>query len=232
MVRIGTPTVTGTSSGSGSSGNLTFAQLESVAEQGGFSAAMAPLMAAIALAESSGNPNSTNPTDNGGKQTSWGLWQISLGNHNEPAPNWNDPVENAKLAYGKWKSQGLWAWGTWQSGAYKKYLPSGYVAPDSNIPGVNGATEGGQGAAGTVTTEGSWTSALGHAWSDTSNGLISWPGTVLGTFNDIDDFVGRAYDDYKLFFRPSTYIRAGAGIAGMLFLIFGIVFLSREAKSK
>lgn len=213
------------------SGALSFAQLESVAEQGGFPASMAPLMAAIALAESSGVPTETNPTDNNGKQTSWGLWQISLGNHDEPNPNWADPVENAKLAYAKWKSQGLWAWGTWQSGAYKKFLPSGYVAPDSSIPGVNGATEGGQGAAGTVTTEGSWTSWLGQTWSDASSGLFSVPGVVLGTFGDFDKGVAALYHSAALFFQPSTYVRIGAGLAGTFCLIAALVFMVKEANS-
>lgn len=212
------------------SGDLSFAQLESVAEKGGFPASMAPLMAAIALAESSGDPNSTNPTDNGGKQTSWGLWQISLGNHNEPAPNWNDPVENAKLAYKKWKTQGLWAWGTWQSGAYKRYLPKGYVAPD---PTQTWNPTGGEGVVGTQPTgnpQGPWSSALGTAYSDLTGGLLTIPKEVLGFFGDIDTLAGKLYDSFKLFFQPSTYVRIGAGFFGVMFVIVGLVFLAREAK--
>lgn len=211
-------------------GVLSFAQLESVAEQGGFPASMAPLMAAIAMAESSGNPNSTNPTDNNGKQTSWGLWQISLGNHNEPAPNWNDPVENAKLAYKKWKTQGLWAWGTWQSGAYKKYLPKGYVAPD---PKITWNPTGGEGVAGQQPTgnpQGPWSSALGTVYSDITGGLLTIPKEVIGFFGDIDSLAGKLYDAFKLFFQPSTYVRIGAGVFGFTFVIVGLVFLAREAK--
>src|SRR5271170_712941 len=76
---------------------LSYAQLKSVwlsaakGTQYGTNA-WASLMAAIAEAESGGNPAITNPNDNGGTQTSWGLWQISLGNHDEPSPNWNNPV--------------------------------------------------------------------------------------------------------------------------------------------
>ncbi len=211
--------------------NLTFAQLEAVAGEGGFPKSMEPLMAAIALAESSGNPQSTNPTDNNGTQTSWGLWQISTGTHAEPAPNWYDPVENAKLAYGKWKSQGLRAWGTYDTGAYKRYLPSGYVAPDPS--GINVATEGGQGVAGVSPTgnpQGSWTSFFGHAYSDLTGGLLSFPKEILGTFADIDQFAAKLFEDYKLFFQPSTYIRIGSGFFGFLFVIVGLVFLAREAK--
>jgi Lysozyme like domain len=82
----------------------------------------ASLMAAIAEAESGGNADATNPTDNGGTQTSWGLWQISLGNHAEPSPDWNVPAENARLAIGKLDGQGLDAWGTYTSGAYRPFL--------------------------------------------------------------------------------------------------------------
>jgi lysozyme-like protein len=93
----------------------------------------AALMAAIAEAESGGNPDATNPDDNGGKQTSWGLWQISLGNHVAPSPAWADPSTNAQLALGKLQTQGLGAWGTYTSGAYKAYL-SGSTTPDTNVP--------------------------------------------------------------------------------------------------
>ena len=214
------------------SGYLSFAQLEAVAGEGGFPKSMEPLMAAIALAESSGDPESTNPTDNNGTQTSWGLWQISNGDHSEPAPNWNDPVENARLAYGKWKSQGLRAWGTYTSGAYKSHLPKGYVAPDPS--GINVGTNGGQGIAGVQPTgnpEGSWTSGLGTVYSDVTNGLFTVPKEIIGTVADIDKVVAKLYEEFKLFFEPSTYVRIGAGVFGFTFLIVGLVFLAKEAKA-
>lgn len=93
----------------------------------------AALMAAIAEAESGGNPDATNPNDNNGTQTSWGLWQISLGNHAAPSPTWADPATNAQLALGKLQSQGLGAWGTYTSGAYKAYISSA-TTPDGSIP--------------------------------------------------------------------------------------------------
>lgn len=99
----------------------------------------ANLMAAIGLAESGGRTNALNPDDNNGTQTSWGTWQISLGNHNPPSRNWSDPYVNAKLAIGKLNSQGLSAWGTYTSGAYKKYL-GGRNVPN---PGSAGGSGGG-----------------------------------------------------------------------------------------
>lgn len=105
----------------------------------------AALMAAIAEAESAGNASATNPNDNGGRQTSWGLWQISLGNHTPPAANWADPATNAQLALGKLQDQGLGAWGTYDSGAYRAYL-SGSTTPDGNIPANPGAAAAEAGA--------------------------------------------------------------------------------------
>lgn len=113
---------------------LTYSQLEGVWIQAGGQTSLAPLMAAIALAESGGQTNSLNPNDNHGTQSSYGLWQISTGTHKEPDPNWADPVVNAKLAIGKLKSQGLTAWGTFSSGAYKPFLKNG-VPPTTVVGG-------------------------------------------------------------------------------------------------
>ena len=130
---------------------LTFTQLEQLWTQAGGSADLAPTMAAIALAESSGNPDATNPTDNNGTQTSWGLWQISNGNHNMPDPNILTPLDNAKAAVAKYNSQGLGAWGTYTSGAYLKAAPSATnVAPPASAVGAvpgNSSTVTSSGAA-------------------------------------------------------------------------------------
>jgi hypothetical protein len=119
---------------------LTYSQIEGVWIQAGGQQSLAPLMAAIALAESRGQTNSLNPTDNGGRQSSYGLWQISTGTHTPPSPNWADPVTNAKLAIGKLKSQGLGAWGTYTSGAYKAFLKNG-VPPSDTSGGPVSATQ-------------------------------------------------------------------------------------------
>lgn len=117
---------------------LTYSQLEGTWIQAGGLVMLAPLMAAIALAESGGDPNNRNDHDNGGKQSSFGLWQISTGTHSAPSTNWNDPLTNAKLAVGKYKSQGLKAWGTYTSGAYKPFMKNGVPASQFD-PAVDGA---------------------------------------------------------------------------------------------
>jgi Lysozyme like domain len=101
----------------------------------------ASLMAAIAEAESGGDPLATNPTDNNGTQTSWGLFQISNGTHSEPSRAWSDPVTNARLAIGKLDTQGLSAWGTYDSGAYKAFISDKTAADPSGVPGGPSAVE-------------------------------------------------------------------------------------------
>jgi hypothetical protein len=123
--------------------------------------AWAGLMAAIGLAESEGVPTATNPDDNNGTQTSWGIWQISLGNHSEPSPQWADPAVNAQLAIGKLNDQGLGAWGTYTSGAYKKFLNGATPPPNAGSPGGNGGGSG---------------------------GLLSIPAQVTSFFGDADTF--------------------------------------------
>ncbi len=127
------------------SADLSFSQLEQLWTQAGGAPSMAPLMAAIALAESSGNPDSVNATDNNGTQTSWGLWQISNGTHNPPSPDILSPLGNAKAAVGKVNSQGLTAWGTYTSGAYRQYLPAGasFGGPQLTAAAPGAATAGG-----------------------------------------------------------------------------------------
>lgn len=148
--------------------NLTFSQLEALWDRTVPGSAnpyrkLAPVMAAIALAESSGNPKAINPNDNNGTQSSYGLWQISNGTHSPPAPNWADPSENARLAYQKLQTQGLKAWGTWVSGAYKTYLTQNNAqdtstSVDAQQPGTD--QSGGSGPLGQVTAALSASSTL------------------------------------------------------------------------
>lgn len=116
--------------------DLTYAQLEGLWIKAGGPQPMAPVAAAIAEAESGGNPGAVNPNDNGGRQSSYGLWQISNGTHTPPSPNWADPATNAQLAVGKYKGDGntFGDWGTYVSGAYRAYLSPGTTA-DMNVPG-------------------------------------------------------------------------------------------------
>jgi Lysozyme like domain len=104
-------------------GKLSFGDLQSLASQAGFSDEDSVTMAAIALAESSGNPSAVGDLDitPGG---SVGLWQINLKAHPElDTAALTDPATNAAAAYSVFQSQGFSAWSTYKNGAYEKYLP-------------------------------------------------------------------------------------------------------------
>lgn len=102
-------------------------------------------MSAIAMAESGGNPRAHNavPPDN-----SYGLWQINMFGNMGPGRRAQygissneqlyDPAVNARAAAKILAGQGLGAWSTYTSGAYKKYMggSSGNATPiiDWNDP--------------------------------------------------------------------------------------------------
>ena len=121
---------------------LTYAQMMGYWIKAGGPAPVAPVAAAIGEAESGGNTDAVNPNDNNGKQSSYGVWQISNGTHTPPAANWADPAENARLAVGKYRDAGnnFTPWGTYDSGAYRAYL-NGSTTPDMNVQGNPGAIQ-------------------------------------------------------------------------------------------
>jgi hypothetical protein len=185
--------------------------------------AYASLMAAIAMAESSGNANATNPYDNGGTQTSWGLWQISLGNHDAPSPNWNDPVVNAQLALAKLENpSGLDNWGTYTSGAYKTYL-NGATTPDgAGISGGSTVDAAYLTSASATASNCLWSiPSLGSVIGNTGGGIV---GGIIGGITGnpsagVSELAGGG--GYCIFSRSEArgLVGAGmliAGIAGML----------------
>jgi hypothetical protein len=92
--------------------------LEKLWVAAGGPAGLAHLMAAIAMAESGGNPAARNASG------ASGLWQI-LG---LPFPgNPFDPLTNARMAVAKWRTQGLGAWVTFTSGAYRQFMAGGGI---------------------------------------------------------------------------------------------------------
>lgn len=210
-----------------------FAQLESIWLQASdgtkyHTNAWASLMAAIALAESSGNPDSTNPNDNGGTQTSWGLWQISLGNHAEPSPDWANPIENAKLAIGKLNGQGITAWGTYDSGAYKQFLQGNVPPADVS---VTGSGQAGQGASTDGFNPIGWVIGSSGAEFKWFGGLIRGVTGQASTIGDVATGVTgivrsltKLTDLFLLLFRPEFWLRVGAFIFGVIALGAGLYF--------
>jgi hypothetical protein len=178
--------------------------------------AWAVLMAAIALAESSGRPDEVNSNDNNGTQSSFGLWQISNGTHSPPSPQWADPITNAHLAIGKLEGQGLGAWGTYTSGAYRKYLSGSGVSPGT-LPTTAGA------AGGTET-----------ASLDIANPLsvVSGLTSLAKSFGDIAAVFNAVLHDVEWLFVPSHWIRVGAFAFGVGALIPGTYALMQAGGGK
>jgi hypothetical protein len=203
---------------------LTFAQLEGLWIQAGGDASKAPVMAAIALAESGGRPTATNLTDNNGTQSSFGLWQISTGTHNPPNPNWSNPLTNAQLAVTKYNSQGLGAWGTYTSGAYRKMLPSGYknIAPDTSGV-VDANTAAYQTVAGSTAVSCYWKISVGVSVASTSICLdpILFSGMIaLGALGLI---AGAAFTVIAIGHANPTATRVVKGAARFLPAVGGII---------
>lgn len=85
----------------------TFAQLQQLWTQAGGSSTAAPMAAAVALAESGGNPNSINTANSNGT-VDRGLWQI---NSVHGSQSTFDPLANARAAVGI--SKGGTDWRPW-----------------------------------------------------------------------------------------------------------------------
>jgi len=112
---------------------------------------MAPTMAAIAQAESSGDTRNTNPKP---PDNSFGLWQINYYGRlassrtkafGTPESLLADPNAQAKAAISILKSQGLSAWSTYSDGAYKKYLTAAAPNTGGASPATGNAAAGGWG---------------------------------------------------------------------------------------
>lgn len=105
-------------------------------EQAGGNPTASPMMAAIAMAESGGNPDAVSPTDD------YGLWQINTINFDGATGlgwgNWSDPVANARAAIAlSGNGSNVAAWCTcWQDPAAN--CGHGYLsAPQPGTPAGN-----------------------------------------------------------------------------------------------
>ena len=207
-------------------GDLSYGQLEQLWISAGGSKALAPLMAAIALAESGGNPAENNYTDNNGTQTSWGLWQVSDGTHNEYIPNLNDPLTNAKAAVAKYKQQGLSAWGTYDSGAYRQFY-KGNVPPSSLPPGGGGGTTD----AGLTGFDPNWLAGpqgIIDALSQWLAGQAAGKATsTAGALTAITGDLTAALKGVEWLFVPSHWVRMSCFLLGLILGMFGLRNLGR-----
>lgn len=108
---------------------LSLAQLQALAASVGFP--NPALAAAVAMAESGGNPDAYGDADYGG---SIGLWQVNLPAHPDYSEqDLYDPTYNAKAALAISSNGKNWnPWTTYRTGAYKKW----YAGPLSGKGGL------------------------------------------------------------------------------------------------
>lgn len=180
-----------------------YAQLEELWIQAGGAKPLAPLMAAIAMAESEGNDHAYNPSG------ASGLWQILGAVNSADQPHLFDPRVNAREAVLKYTTQGLGAWVTYTSGAYKQFYKGN--VPPSQLPQGGGGkpppSDGGGGGGG---------------------GFLGL-GAVTGFFGNLDKAFGELWHVIAAVFNPTTYVRVAAGSAGVILLALGLVALARAA---
>lgn len=123
---------------------LSAAQTYKLAVDAGFTAPMAVIMTAIAGAESGFRTDAKG--DVGLQTDTWGpslgLWQVrslkaetGKGTTRDAAAL-TDPAGNAKAAFAVYKSQGLKAWSTYSSGAYRKFLSAAMDGRESSSSGT------------------------------------------------------------------------------------------------
>lgn len=113
----------------------TFDQLKTLAESVGVPAkdGDSAKLAAIALAESSGNPTAVNSsTATGLWQIRWSVWgsQLTKAGIATSQQALTDPATNAKAMKYVIDHQGVTAWSTYTSGAWKKFIPAGTDVKD------------------------------------------------------------------------------------------------------
>jgi Lysozyme like domain len=120
-------------------GRLSFQQIESLWIQAGGNKQLAPIMAAVALAESKGDPNAHNYNPATGDD-SWGLWQINYYGANRegrtrefgPPDSMRNPANNARAAVtisGNTTKGIAQNWSTYRNGAFLQYLSANQQSP-------------------------------------------------------------------------------------------------------
>ena len=192
---------------------LSYGQLKALASSVGMS--NPDVMAAIAMAESGGDPKQRNPIP---PDNSYGLWQINMLGSMGPARRKSfgiisnsqlyDPVTNAKAAKKILDSQGLKAWSTYTDGKYKKFM-DGKSLGDEALDFIGGV-------AGVGALEG-----LGDAG-----------GAVIDTGSAIAEGVGVAMDAGEWLSKPSNWVRILYVIGGAVLVIGGVVVMERPLINK
>lgn len=221
--------------------DLTFAQLEALWIQAGGSKQAAPVAAAIALAESRGNPNALNNNPATGDY-SVGLWQINYYGNLAPARTAEfgtpaqvaNPLANAKAAVAlSGGGANFTPWTTYTSGAYQANMPGGSAGVSlGTTPAYSrGARPSGSGGGVLGGLESIGGDLLG-AGESVALGPLGILGSISGIFGDAIGGIGDVKDALKVIlwlFSPVHWLMAFEILVGTLLMILGLFFLGQEA---
>jgi hypothetical protein len=175
------------------------------------------------MAESGGNPAShTVDSDD----DSWGLWQVNMRGGMGPErrrafglssdSQLTDPKTNARVAHAIQQSQG-WdrAFGSYSSGAYRKFLPQAQAAAGAPGPVPSSPT---------VTPAG----------DSSGSGLLEQLLGVNQSIKRIAEAIlsgGKVADALLSLLLPSNMLRLFLGIVGTIFIFAGVAMLGREVRN-
>jgi Lysozyme like domain len=203
---------------------------------------IANIMAAIAMAESSGIvSNVGGPNSNG--TYDYGLWQINS-SHTQFNRSLllSDPLYNARAAVAIYRSQGLTAWSTYNNGAYQGFLSGAAGADYTGAKATPRTRPGGQPAgtkaSGTDVTAilSNWSTQEDNAGKQTgvqTTGLFSGipilkdiPG-IDSIPNPLDLFSGLSsgVNDVVDFLKILAWILNPANILRMVEFLFGVALM-------
>lgn len=181
---------------------------------------------AVAMAESGGNPaEHTVDSDD----DSWGLWQVNMKGGMGPErrrafglssdSQLTDPATNARVAHSIQQAQG-WdrAFGSYSSGAYRKYLPQAQTAAGAPLTPPSGPP--GSGGASAVTSGGG---GLAEQLLGVNQTLKNIAAQILSG--------GKVADALLTLLLPSNLLRLFLGIVGTVFIFAGVAMLGREVRN-
>ncbi|WP_010693237.1 transglycosylase SLT domain-containing protein [Saccharopolyspora spinosa] len=166
---------------------LTAEQIAQHAYDAGFRGKALTTSVAVALAESSGNPRSHNPTP---PDDSYGLWQVNMLGDMGPERRKQfgldsnkdlfNPDENAKAAYAiSNQGKSFDPWSTYTNGAYKKHLDEAEAAAKA-VTGNGGKTKAPEGSPGD-----------GGGGKPGGDGFKVAPDQLLAYTKEADDIAGQ-----------------------------------------
>jgi Lysozyme like domain len=205
----------------------TYGQLKQLWIQNGGNKLAADIAAAVALAESGGDPNASNSNTDG--STDRGLWQI---NSVHGSQSTFDVTANTKAAIAISGNGSNWQpWVTFQTGAYRKFLAPGTAA--APVP------SGGSSPAGTELAGFNWISSpldtIGLGWVGNiitgTTGSFATIGDVAKSISGLTRSLSKFLELFALLFRPEFWLRVGAFFFGLITLGAGLYFLKESLQS-